>query len=121
MLKVRVNKDGEFPDEEIRSMGDKLIKEGTSNLDDGTDAMTVVFGKEKGGYARGVGSRVTYKSADKVDGTQSRVVVRDKDARIQKKSNRLVTSEKVMETMEPIKTVRPNKMPKSRQNGSPDS
>ncbi|GJR27267.1 retrovirus-related pol polyprotein from transposon TNT 1-94 [Tanacetum coccineum] len=66
-LKGRVNKDGEFTDDEIRSMGDKLkeaddkIKEGTLNLDDGTDAMTVVFGKEKGGYARGVGSGVTYK------------------------------------------------------------
>nr|GEZ76853.1 hypothetical protein [Tanacetum cinerariifolium] len=66
-LKGRVNKDGEFPNDEIRSVGDKLkeaddrIKEGTLNLDDGTDAMTVVFGKEKGGYARGVGSEVTYK------------------------------------------------------------
>ncbi|GKE66713.1 hypothetical protein Tco_1520874 [Tanacetum coccineum] len=66
-LKGRVNKDKEFTDDEIRSVGDKLkevddkIKEGTLNLDDGTDAMTVVFGKEKGGYARGVGSRVTYK------------------------------------------------------------
>nr|GFB25507.1 hypothetical protein [Tanacetum cinerariifolium] len=28
---------------------DDKIKEGTLNLDDGTDAMTVVFGKEKGG------------------------------------------------------------------------
>ncbi|GJW42230.1 hypothetical protein Tco_0071029 [Tanacetum coccineum] len=37
------------------------INEGTLNFDDGTDAMTVMFGKEKGGYARGVGSRVTYK------------------------------------------------------------
>nr|GEY91833.1 retrovirus-related Pol polyprotein from transposon TNT 1-94 [Tanacetum cinerariifolium] len=66
-LKGRVNKDEEFTDDEIRSVGDKLkeaddkIKEGTLNLDDGTDAMTVVFGKEKGGYARGVGSGVTYK------------------------------------------------------------
>ncbi|GJY54350.1 nucleotide-binding alpha-beta plait domain-containing protein [Tanacetum coccineum] len=66
-LKGRVNKDGEFTDGEIRSVGDKLkeaddkIKEGTLNLDDGTDAMTVVFGKEKGGYTRGVGSGVTYK------------------------------------------------------------
>nr|GEU59830.1 hypothetical protein [Tanacetum cinerariifolium] len=66
-LKGRVNKDGEFTDDEIRSMGDKLkeaddkIKEGTLNLNNGTDAMTVVFGKEKGGYARGVGSEVTYK------------------------------------------------------------
>ncbi|GJZ43828.1 retrovirus-related pol polyprotein from transposon TNT 1-94 [Tanacetum coccineum] len=215
-LKGRVNKDGEFTDDEIRSVGDKLkeaddkIKEGTLNLDDGTDAMTVVFGKEKGGYARGVGSGVTYKryfhlprsrqatderiellqtqldnerrerqqkdvlvkklstemtekdvlvkklsnemtetkgmlsqlmnqlaaqgvqlnlssqlqvasdvtpmGAYEVDGTQSSVVVRDKDARIQKKSNGLVTSEK-----EPVKTVGPKKTPKSRRNGSQDS
>ncbi|GJR06470.1 hypothetical protein Tco_0529454, partial [Tanacetum coccineum] len=66
-LKGRVNKDGEFPDDEIRSVGDKLketedkIKEGTLKVDHGTDAMTVVLGKEKGGYARGVGSGVTYK------------------------------------------------------------
>ncbi|GJU35408.1 hypothetical protein Tco_1183762 [Tanacetum coccineum] len=66
-LKGRVNKDREFTDDEIRSVGDKLkeaddkIKEGTLNLDDGTDPMTVVFGKENGGYARGVGSGVTYK------------------------------------------------------------
>nr|GEX00588.1 hypothetical protein [Tanacetum cinerariifolium] len=66
-LKGRVNKNGEFTHDEIRSVGDKLkeiddkIKEGTLNLDDGTDAMTVVFGKETGGYARRVGSGVTYK------------------------------------------------------------
>ncbi|GKB07829.1 ribonuclease H-like domain, reverse transcriptase, RNA-dependent DNA polymerase [Tanacetum coccineum] len=66
-LKGRVNKDGEFTDDEIRSARDKLkeaddkIKEETLNLNDGTDAITVVFGKEKGGYARGVGSGVTYK------------------------------------------------------------
>ncbi|GJS53299.1 reverse transcriptase domain-containing protein [Tanacetum coccineum] len=167
-LKGRVNKDGEFTDDEIRSVGDKLkeaddkIKEGTLNLNDGIDSMTVVFGNEKGGYARGVGSGVTYKryfhlprsrqaidgriellqtqldnerrerqqndvlgmlsqlinqlaaqgvqlnlssqlqvasdvtlmGAYEVDGTQSSVVVRDKDARIKKKSNGLVTSEK---------------------------
>ncbi|GKA82539.1 hypothetical protein Tco_0789287 [Tanacetum coccineum] len=159
-LKGRVNKDGEFTDDEIRSVGDKhkeaddKIKKGTLSHDDGTNAMTVVFGKEKGGYARRVGSGVTYKryfhlpqsrqatderiellqtqldnerrerqqkdvtpmGAYEVDGTQSSVVVRDKDARIQKKSNGLVTSEK-----EPVKTVRPKKMPKSRRNGSQDS
>ncbi|GKA07289.1 transposase, Ptta/En/Spm, transposase, Tnp1/En/Spm-like protein, partial [Tanacetum coccineum] len=42
-LKGRVNKDGEFPNDEIRLVGDKLVS------------------KEKGGYARGVGSGVTYK------------------------------------------------------------
>ncbi|GJZ29591.1 transposase, Ptta/En/Spm, transposase, Tnp1/En/Spm-like protein [Tanacetum coccineum] len=66
-LKGGVNKDGEYPDDEIRSVGDKLketedkIKEGTLKVDHGTDSMTIVLGKEKGGYARGVGSGVTYK------------------------------------------------------------
>ncbi|GKC87736.1 transposase, Ptta/En/Spm, transposase, Tnp1/En/Spm-like protein, partial [Tanacetum coccineum] len=52
-LKGRVNKDGQFPDDEIRSVGDKLkeiedkIKEGTLKVDHGTHAMTVVLGKEK--------------------------------------------------------------------------
>ncbi|GJW02624.1 hypothetical protein Tco_1561480 [Tanacetum coccineum] len=66
-LKGRVNKDRQFLDYKIRSVGDKLketedkIKEGTLKVDHGTDAITVVLGKEKGGYARGVGSGVTYK------------------------------------------------------------
>ncbi|GJW89515.1 hypothetical protein Tco_0164855 [Tanacetum coccineum] len=66
-LKGRVNKYGEYQDDEIRSVGDKhketedKIKEGTLQVDQGTDAMTLVLGKEKGGYARGVGSGVTYK------------------------------------------------------------
>ncbi|GKA41044.1 hypothetical protein Tco_0733637 [Tanacetum coccineum] len=67
MGRGRVNKDGEYPDDEIRSVGDKLkeiedmIKEGTMKVYHGTDAMTAVLGKEKGGYAREVGSGVTYK------------------------------------------------------------
>ncbi|GJX90509.1 hypothetical protein Tco_0343835 [Tanacetum coccineum] len=60
-------------------------------------------------------------SAYEADGTQSSVVVRDKDARIQKKSNGLVISENGMEAMEPVKTVGTKKTPKSRRNGSPDS
>ncbi|GJV37572.1 hypothetical protein Tco_1410049 [Tanacetum coccineum] len=40
------------------------IKEGTLKVDQGADIITVVLGKEKGGYARGVGSGVTYKSVD---------------------------------------------------------
>nr|GEV46675.1 hypothetical protein [Tanacetum cinerariifolium] len=36
------------------------IKEGTLKVDHGTGAMTVVLGKEKGGYARGVVIGVTY-------------------------------------------------------------
>ncbi|GJW34892.1 putative reverse transcriptase domain-containing protein, partial [Tanacetum coccineum] len=136
------------------------------NLDDDTDAMTVVFGKEKGGYARGVGSGVTYKryfhlprsrqatderiellqtqldnerpherqqkdelvkklstemtekdvlvnkfdskGAYEVDETQSSVVVRDKDARIQKKSNELVIIGKdVITTVRALKCATP--------------
>ncbi|GKB09993.1 hypothetical protein Tco_0843916 [Tanacetum coccineum] len=52
-FKGRVNKDGQFPNDEIRSVGDKLketedkIKEGTFKVDHGTDAMTVVLGKER--------------------------------------------------------------------------
>ena len=45
----------------MQKEADEKIKEGTLDVDGGTDAMTVVFGKEKGGYARGVGSGVTYK------------------------------------------------------------
>nr|GEY26084.1 hypothetical protein [Tanacetum cinerariifolium] len=94
-LKGRVNKDGEFLDDEIISVGDKLkedddkIKEGTLNVDDGTDAMIVTP----------MAINNTDISAYEVDETQLSVVVRDKDARIQKKSNGLVTLEKVMETM----------------------
>ncbi|GKF53769.1 hypothetical protein Tco_0160679, partial [Tanacetum coccineum] len=47
----------------------------------------------------GGGGYVTPMGAYEVDGTQSSVVVHDKDVRIKKKSNGLVTSEKVMETM----------------------
>ncbi|GJW75622.1 hypothetical protein Tco_0134992 [Tanacetum coccineum] len=46
--------------EQMKETEDK-IKEGTLQVDQGTDAMTLVLGKEKGGYARGVGSGVTYK------------------------------------------------------------
>ncbi|GJX52108.1 hypothetical protein Tco_0280477 [Tanacetum coccineum] len=69
-LKGRVNKDGEYPDDEIRSVGDKLketedkIKEGTLKVDHGTDAMTIVLGKEKGGYVRGVGGKLCKRSGE---------------------------------------------------------
>ncbi|GJW80270.1 putative ribonuclease H-like domain-containing protein [Tanacetum coccineum] len=46
---------------------DDKIKEGTLQVDQGTDAITLVLGKQKGGYARGVGSGVTYKSTDPID------------------------------------------------------
>ncbi|CAI9300035.1 unnamed protein product [Lactuca saligna] len=39
---------------------EKQIKEGQVNVERGTDAMTLVFGKEKGGFLKGVGTGVTY-------------------------------------------------------------
>ncbi|GJS19873.1 hypothetical protein Tco_0448505 [Tanacetum coccineum] len=44
----------------VKETKDK-IKKGTLQVDQGTDAITLVLGKEKGGYARGVGSGVRYK------------------------------------------------------------
>ena len=38
---------------------EKQIKDGTVLLEPGTDAMTMVFGKDKGGYVKGVGTGVT--------------------------------------------------------------
>ncbi|CAI9283070.1 unnamed protein product [Lactuca saligna] len=57
---------GEFKDEDVEIMADKLmehkkqIKEGQVNVEPGTDAMTLVFGKENGGFLKGVGTVVTY-------------------------------------------------------------
>ncbi|GKA32021.1 hypothetical protein Tco_0718388 [Tanacetum coccineum] len=48
----------------VKETEDKT-KEGTLQVDQGTDAMTLVLGKEKGGYARGVGSGVTYKRRER--------------------------------------------------------
>ncbi|MFS7971970.1 hypothetical protein Hanom_Chr09g00839111 [Helianthus anomalus] len=62
--KARENKNGEYKNV-VKDMADKLIeietqiKDGDLNLDPGTDALTVVFGKEKGGFLKGVGYGVT--------------------------------------------------------------
>nr|GEW92573.1 RNA-directed DNA polymerase, eukaryota, reverse transcriptase zinc-binding domain protein [Tanacetum cinerariifolium] len=79
-----------------RKEADDKIKDGTLNLDNGTDAMTVVFGKEKGGYARGVGSGVTYKRRER---QQKDVLVEklstemiEKDVLVKKLSNEMKKS-----------------------------
>nr|GEX52421.1 hypothetical protein [Tanacetum cinerariifolium] len=89
-LKGRINKDGEYPDDEIRSMGDKLdkIKEGTLKVDHGTDAITVVL-------VSPVDINPMNNSADEEGGTT--VIGCENDASIQK-SNGLETLEKDMET-----------------------
>nr|GEX23848.1 hypothetical protein [Tanacetum cinerariifolium] len=82
-LKGRVNKDEEYPYDEIRSVGDKLketkdmIKEGTLKVDHGTYAMTVVLGKEKGGYARGkeANDKIKEGTLNLDDGTDAMTIV----------------------------------------------
>ncbi|GJU83528.1 ribonuclease H-like domain-containing protein [Tanacetum coccineum] len=112
-LKGRVNKDGEYPDDEIRSAGDKLketedkVKEGTLKVDHGTNAMTVVLGKEK---VYPVDINPINSSADEEGGTT--VVGCENDASIQK-SIGLATLEKEMETRETVKSVRSKKMTRS--------
>nr|GEY73952.1 hypothetical protein [Tanacetum cinerariifolium] len=70
-LKGRVNKDEEYPDDEIRSKEtEDKIKEGTLKFDHGTDAMIVVLGKKKGRYTIEVGSGVRYKSTDEDGATK---------------------------------------------------
>nr|GEV81250.1 hypothetical protein [Tanacetum cinerariifolium] len=71
-----------------KKQADDKIKEGTLNLDDGTDAMTVVFGKEKEDYARGVGSGVTYKKKDVLVKKLSTKMT-DKDVLVKKLSNKM--------------------------------
>ncbi|CAI9299126.1 unnamed protein product [Lactuca saligna] len=57
---------GVFKDEDVKLMADKLIeqekkiKKGQVNVEPGTNAMTLVFGKEKGGFLKGVSTGVTY-------------------------------------------------------------
>ncbi|GJR95189.1 transposase, Ptta/En/Spm, transposase, Tnp1/En/Spm-like protein [Tanacetum coccineum] len=100
-LKGRVNKDGEYPDDEIRSVGDKLketedkIKEGTLKVDHGIDAITFVLGKEKGGYTRGARSGVTYKS--QLD--NERRERQEKELLIQNLSNKMSQTEGMVTTL----------------------
>ncbi|GKB44012.1 hypothetical protein Tco_0888954 [Tanacetum coccineum] len=104
-LKGGVNKDGEYPDDEIRSMGDKLketedkIKEGTlKGMIMGTNSMTFCIGKEKGGGLRVDSNPINSSgsfSADEEGGTP--IFGCENDASIQK-SNGLATLEKEMET-----------------------
>nr|GEZ72996.1 hypothetical protein [Tanacetum cinerariifolium] len=61
LVKEKMDKKEIKPDEEPAHETEDKIKEGTLKVDHGIDAMTVVLGKEKGGYTRGVGSRLTYK------------------------------------------------------------
>nr|GEZ45352.1 hypothetical protein [Tanacetum cinerariifolium] len=66
MIKNKETKPDEEPPRGIlwlkgRKETEDKIKEGTLKVDHDTDAMTVVLVKEKGGYARGVGSGATYK------------------------------------------------------------
>nr|GEX65090.1 hypothetical protein [Tanacetum cinerariifolium] len=95
-LKGRVNKDGEFTVDEIRSVGDKV---------------------ENGGYARGVGSGVTYKRYFYLP--QNRQAT---DERIELLQTQLDNERRERQQKdEPVKTVGPKKTPKPQKNGSQNS
>ncbi|KAL6579122.1 hypothetical protein OROMI_009338 [Orobanche minor] len=54
--KGREDKNGEYQNMEVKVMAEKLkIKDEALNLDPDQDAITVVFGKDKGHYLKGVG------------------------------------------------------------------
>ncbi|CAI9268705.1 unnamed protein product [Lactuca saligna] len=59
------NKADELEDANVKVMAEKLmehekqIKDGDVKLDHGIDVMTIVFGKENGGFLKGVGTGVT--------------------------------------------------------------
>ncbi|CAI9270808.1 unnamed protein product [Lactuca saligna] len=63
--KGRENKAGEIEDANVKLMAKKLvehekqIKYGDVKLDPGMDAMSLVFGKDNGGFLKGVGTGVT--------------------------------------------------------------
>ncbi|KAL6583134.1 hypothetical protein OROMI_005212 [Orobanche minor] len=63
--KARENKAGVLEDDNVKVIAHKLmeiekqINDGELKLDPGTDAMTLVFGKENGGFLKGVGTGVT--------------------------------------------------------------
>ncbi|KAL6508812.1 hypothetical protein OROHE_021371 [Orobanche hederae] len=63
--KGREDKNGEYQNMEVKVMAEKLIeveekiKDEALNLDPNQDAITVVFGKDKGHYLKGVGCGVT--------------------------------------------------------------
>ena len=60
-IKVGSTYNNLFPILCVQKETEEKITQGTLKVDHGTDAMTVVLGKEKGGYARGVGGGVIYK------------------------------------------------------------
>ncbi|KAL6536654.1 hypothetical protein OROMI_026235 [Orobanche minor] len=57
--KARENKAGVLEDDNVKVIAHKLINDGELKLDPGTNAMTLVFGKENGGFLKGVGTGVT--------------------------------------------------------------
>ncbi|KAL4580128.1 hypothetical protein LXL04_016308 [Taraxacum kok-saghyz] len=63
--KGREDKEGELKEDNVKLIADKLmeseqqIKDGKVILEPGTDAMSLVFGQEKGRFLKGVGTGVT--------------------------------------------------------------
>ncbi|KAI3786821.1 hypothetical protein L1987_40816 [Smallanthus sonchifolius] len=63
--KAREDKKGEYKNANLKVMADKIIDsetqiiDGTLNLESGKDALTVVLGKERGVFVKGIGYGVT--------------------------------------------------------------
>ncbi|GJX03704.1 hypothetical protein Tco_0189620 [Tanacetum coccineum] len=106
-LKERVKQRREFTDDEIRSVKkliDKIKEREPGILMLALDMIVVFVRKGRVRLCKRSGKwsyiqEVTPMGAYEVDETQSSAVVRDKDARIKKKSNGLVTSEKFKDSV----------------------
>ncbi|KAK9074009.1 hypothetical protein SSX86_006604 [Deinandra increscens subsp. villosa] len=63
--KARVNKEGEYKTPVVKGVEDEIaenetkINAGSVTVEPGTDALTLVLGKERGGYLKGIGYGVT--------------------------------------------------------------
>ncbi|GKA28369.1 hypothetical protein Tco_0714537 [Tanacetum coccineum] len=123
-LKGRVNKDEQFPNDEIRlKETEDKIKEGTLKVDHGTDAMTVVLEgmvtklmnqlTAQGEQLQSMSTKLTPSDVDRrAAETPLSVGGCENYARIQE-SNGLATSKKEMETRETVNSVGSMKMTKS--------
>ncbi|KAL4562303.1 hypothetical protein LXL04_034503 [Taraxacum kok-saghyz] len=119
--KGREDKEGEIKEDNVKLIADKLmeseqqIKDGKVILEPGTDAMSLVFGQEKGRFLNGVGTGVTAtryfhiprnKGTTKQEIKDLKCAVQTKDIELEKKNAEVKSlSTKVDEQEETLKLV----------------
>ncbi|XP_042755670.1 uncharacterized protein LOC122196626 [Lactuca sativa] len=119
--KGRENKAGEIEDANVKLMAEKLvehetqIKDGDVKLNPGMDAMSLVFGKDNGGFLKGVGTGVTasrYFNIPRTNGSSKEQItdlkfeLRNERLELQKKDEELqALSTKVREQDKTLKLV----------------